>query len=123
VRRGADRGEHVLHEREVQHLLGGDVGDRAAPERDGLELLRRDSFVLALLERERREQVLAHDPVLELGGLAEHVDQCLAMLDHKRRLGVRASAARRQRLSEATAPGAGDRLSHSGHRRTEGPMH
>ena len=41
VRRRADRGEHVLHEREVQHLLGGDVGDRAPPAGDGVELLGR----------------------------------------------------------------------------------
>jgi hypothetical protein len=33
-----------------------------------------------------REQVLAHDPVLELRGLGEHVDQRLAVLDHERRL-------------------------------------
>jgi len=28
----------------------------------------------------------AHDPVLELRGLGEHVDQRLAVLDHERRL-------------------------------------
>jgi hypothetical protein len=75
----ADRGEHVLHEREVQHLTGGDVGDRAPPAGDGVELLGREPFLRALLERERREQALAHEPVLELGGLAEHVDERLAL--------------------------------------------
>ena len=105
MRRRADRGEHVLHEREVQHLLGGDVGDRAAPAGDRLELLGGEPLVCALLEREGREQVLAHDPVLELGGLAQHVDQRLAMLDHERRLRLRLSAARRQHLREPTAPG------------------
>ncbi len=35
--------------------------------------------------------VLAHDPVLKLGGLVQHVDQCLAMLDDEGRLGLRPS--------------------------------
>ena len=37
-----------------------------------------------LLERERREQVLEHDEVLELGRLAERVDQRLAVLEAPR---------------------------------------
>ena len=37
-----------------------------------------------LLERERREQVLEHDEVLQLRGLAERVDQRLAVLDAAR---------------------------------------
>src|SRR6185295_61632 len=110
----ADRREHVLHEREVQHLLGADVGDRPPPASDGLELLRREPLVLALLERERREQVLAHDPVLELGGLTQHVDQRLAMLDDELGLGLRPSTARRQDLREATPSGAAGRIIHSG---------
>jgi hypothetical protein len=77
MRRRADRGEHVLHEGEVQHLLGGDLCDLPAPAGDGLELLGGEAFVDALLERERREEVLAHDPVLDLGGLAQHVDERL----------------------------------------------
>jgi hypothetical protein len=48
-------------------FLGGDVGDRAPPAGDGLQLLAREPLIRALLERKRREQVLAHDPVLELG--------------------------------------------------------
>jgi hypothetical protein len=120
MRSRADRREHVLHQREVQHLLGGHVSDRPAPARHGLELLRLEPLVLALLERERREQVLAHDPVLDLGGLAQHVDQLLAMLDHERRLGLRPPAAQRQHLREATPPRARIRISHSGHRPRSG---
>jgi hypothetical protein len=112
MRRRADRREHVLHQREVEHLLGGDVGDRPPPAGDGLELLRCEAFVLALLQRERREQVLAHDPVLELGGLAEHVDQRLAMLDHEGRLRFRPSAALRQPFGEATLPATAGRIDH-----------
>jgi hypothetical protein len=54
-------------------------GRSCAPAGDGVELLGREPFLRALLERERREQVLAHEPVLELGGLAEHVDERLAL--------------------------------------------
>jgi hypothetical protein len=46
----------------VQHLLGGDVADRVAPAGDGFELLGREPLVRALLERGRREQVLAMIP-------------------------------------------------------------
>jgi hypothetical protein len=50
--------------------------------------------------------------VLELGGLTQHVDERLAMLDDERRLGLRPSAARRQHLGEATPPGITRRISH-----------
>ena len=49
MRRRTNRGEHVLHEREVQHLLGGDVGDRLSPAGDGFEFLRREPFVARCL--------------------------------------------------------------------------
>ena len=102
----------------MQHLLGSDVGDRAPPAGDGVELPRCEAFVGALLERERREQVLAHEPVFQLGGLAQHVDKRLAMLDDEGRLGLRPSAAHRQDLREATTPGAAGQITHSGHRLT-----
>jgi hypothetical protein len=35
MRRGADRGQQVLHQRQVQHLLGGDVQDLLAPAQRG----------------------------------------------------------------------------------------
>ena len=91
VRSRSDRRQQVVHEREVEHLLGRHVRDRGPPAVDRRQLAAGQSLVLALLERERREQVLAHDPVLELGRLAQHVDQRLAMLDHKRRLRARPS--------------------------------
>jgi hypothetical protein len=37
-----------------------------------------------LLEAEGREEVLAHDAVLELGRLAQQKDELIAMLDTKR---------------------------------------
>jgi hypothetical protein len=78
-----DRRQEVVHERQVQHLLGGDVRDHLPPPENRLQLLGAQPLVLALLEREGGKQVLAHDPVLELGRLAEHVDQRLAMLDNE----------------------------------------
>jgi hypothetical protein len=88
VGRRADRRQQVVHEREVEHLLGRHVRHDPPPAVDGRELALRQPFIGALFERERGEQVLTHDPVLELGRLAEHVDQRLAMLDHERRLGA-----------------------------------
>jgi len=57
------------------------------------ERVRGPSLVSALLKGEDREQVLAHDPVLQLRGPAEQVDQRLAVLDHERRLRRRGAAA------------------------------
>ena len=49
VRRGADRREQVLHEREVQHLLGRHMGDDLPPALHGRELVLGQPFVGALL--------------------------------------------------------------------------
>ena len=92
VRGGADGGQQVLHQRQVQHLLGGHVGYLLAPILDRCCFLGGQPLVLQLLQAEGRVQVLAHDAVLKLGGLAEHVDQRLAVLDHERRLGRRQAA-------------------------------
>jgi hypothetical protein len=113
---GADRGQNVLHEREVEHLLGRDMRDHLPPATHRLERVGRDSLVFALLEREGREQVLAHDPVLELRGLAEHVDQRLAVLDHERRLRRRLAAARRDHLRKPAATRTRHAPSHLCHR-------
>ena len=88
VRRRADRRQQVLDEREVQHLLLRDGEDRRAPAVHRLELLGGEALIGALLHREGREEVLAEDRVLELGGLAEQVDELLAVLDDDRRLGL-----------------------------------
>ena len=62
--------------------------------------------------------IVACEPVFQLGGLAQHVDQRLAMFDDEGRLGLRPSAAHRQDLREATTPGAAGQITHSGHRLT-----
>jgi hypothetical protein len=100
VRGSADGGQQVLHQRQVQHLLGGHVRDLLAPSLDGFLLVCGEALVLRLLQAEGRVQVLAHDAVLEFGGLAEHVDQRLAVLDHERGLGRRQTAPGRDDLRE-----------------------
>src|SRR5262245_7144735 len=90
--------------------------DHAAPAKHRLERVAGESLVFALLEGECREQVLAHDPVLELRGLVEHVDERLAVLDHKRRLRRRVAAAQRDHLRQPAATPGRDAPSHLGHR-------
>jgi hypothetical protein len=66
MRRGADRGEQVLHEREVEHLLLRDGENDVAPAVDRLELPGGEALIDSLLHGERGEEVLAQDRVLEL---------------------------------------------------------
>ncbi len=77
----ADRRQQVLDEREMEHLLLADLQEGLAPALDGDERLGCQTLLDLLLERERREQVLEHHEVLELGALAERVDQRLPMLE------------------------------------------
>ena len=81
ARRGPDRRQEVLRQRHVEHLLRGDLEESPAPAPDRGERVSRQALVDVLLERERREQVLEHDQVLELGRLAERIDQRLAVLE------------------------------------------
>jgi len=92
VRGRADGRQQVLHQRQVQHLLRGDVEDVLAPSSDRLFFAGGEALAGGLLQAERGVQVLAHDPVLELRGLAEHVDQRLAVLDDERRFRRRQAA-------------------------------
>jgi hypothetical protein len=84
VGRGADGRQQVVHQRQMEHLLGGHVRDARPPALNRSELVAGQA--LALLEGERGIQILAHDAVLELGRLAQHVDERLSVLDDERRL-------------------------------------
>ena len=68
----------------MQHLLLRDIHQAVTPALDELHLFGAQSLALRLLEREGGEQVLAQDQVLELGRLAERVDQRLAMIEQHR---------------------------------------
>lgn len=105
VGRGADRDEQVLDEGEVQHLLLGDLVQRPRPALGQCRLLLGDALARVTLERERREQVLADDQLLELGRLGERVDQRLAVFDAQLWLGVDAgrSVSRDERLGQRSA--------------------
>jgi hypothetical protein len=71
------RWEHLLLRHVDEHLLpGGHLG----------QLLVADPFVNASLEGELGEQVLTHQPVLQLTGLREQPLELLAVLDSRRRL-------------------------------------
>ena len=84
MRACSERVDEVAVEREMEHLLLGDHQERLSPSLDRTELVFAQPLIGGALQRERREQVLAHQRVLELGGGAEHVDQRLAVFDHQR---------------------------------------
>src|SRR5215204_6443949 len=81
-----DRGEQVGGQGQVQHLLLGHVDDHALPGGHLGQLLDAEPFLLGPLEGELGEQVLTHQPVLELTGLGEQPNELLAVLDSQRRL-------------------------------------
>ena len=108
VRGGADGREQVVDQGQMQHLSGGHAQDLPLPAGDGGQLVRGQPLVLRFLERERGEQVLAHDPVLEFGRLAQHVDQGFAVLDDERGLRGRGPAPGFQQAGQrALATGGG----------------
>ena len=80
-RRGADGRQQVLDEREMEHLLRADLEQRLPPSGDRRQRFRRQALFFPLLERESCEEVLEHHEVLQLGGLADGVDQGLPVLD------------------------------------------
>ncbi len=83
--RGADARQEVLGEGQVEHLLLADLQQGLPPALDRCERLGGQSLADVLLERERREEVLEHDQVLELGRLPERIDQRLPVLEPRPR--------------------------------------
>src|SRR5262245_16292191 len=79
--------------------------DDPPPFANSIEFLGIEPLLGVLFEREGSEQVLTHEPVLELGCFAQHVDQRLAVLDHKRCLGRGEATARSYDLSQPPPPG------------------
>jgi hypothetical protein len=86
-RRRADRGYHVEHQRQVQHLLDGDAGQHLAPAGNRRGLFGGEPVLWPGLQAETRVQVLAHDQVLDLGRLGEEVPQVLTVFNDDLRLG------------------------------------
>ena len=116
--RRADGRQEVLGQGEVEHLLLGDLQQGRPPAPDGLEHLGRHSLTDVPLQRERREEVLEHDQVLQLGGLSERVDQRLAVLEPGPRC-VTPSSAHGEDIGQGTVR-AGDDLDHVNPPRIDG---
>ena len=108
--RGPDCGHQVRDECEVKHLLQSDALQDGAPPIDRRELLRCQALLDTLLQTEARIEVLAHDPMLELGGLGQQIPEMLTMLDDDRWLAHSAQHNDRGRRSSA----AGRRLAAMG---------
>jgi hypothetical protein len=70
----------------VQHLLLGHVDEHGLPGGHLGQRLDAEPFLLGALEGELREQVLTHQPVLQLTGLGEQPNELLAVFDSQRRL-------------------------------------
>ena len=86
VGRRPDRGHHVRHQRQMEHLLDRDSPQDLAPPLDRLRLFAGQALAGPILEAELREQVLAHDHVLQLRRLLQQEPQILAMRHHYPRL-------------------------------------
>jgi hypothetical protein len=83
MRHAADCRQQVARLRQVQHLLHGHTSDHTLPAPHSLRLLGGQPFVGALLQAESREEVLAHQQMLQLRRLAQEKDQLFAALDHQ----------------------------------------
>ena len=94
VRGGPQGSQHVGGQRQVEHFLARYAEDGGPPAVDGRSLLLAQPLIGAFLQAEGREQVLAHQGVLQLGRGADHVDERLAVLDDERRLGGRSGRCR-----------------------------
>jgi hypothetical protein len=70
----------------MQHLLLGHLDEHLFPGGHLGQLLDAQPLISAALEGELGEQVLTHQPVLQLTGLGEQPDELLAVLDPQRRL-------------------------------------
>jgi hypothetical protein len=84
--RRPDRGEQVGGQGQMQHLLLGHLDEHGLPGGHLGQLLEAQPLISAALEGELGEQVLTHQPVLQLTGLGEQPHELLAVLDSQRRL-------------------------------------
>jgi hypothetical protein len=81
-----DRRQQVGGQGQMQHLLLADVDEHPLPSGHLGQLLGSEPFVRAALEGELGEQVLTHQPVLQLTGLREQPEQLLTALHPQRGL-------------------------------------
>ena len=79
---GPDGGQQVAHQGEMQHLLGSNQRNFALPQLDGCELSRCHALAHVTLQTECREQILAHDHMLQRRCFGEQEDEFFAVFDH-----------------------------------------
>ena len=79
---GPNGGQQVAHQGQMQHLLGSNQRHHALPAFDRFELSRRHAFAHVTLQTESREQIFAHDHMLQRRCFGEHEDELFAVFDH-----------------------------------------
>ena len=79
---GPNGGQQVAHQGEMQHLLGSNERNNALPPFDRFELSRRHPLAHVTLQTESREQIFAHDHMLQRRCFGEHEDELFAVFDH-----------------------------------------
>ena len=83
MRTAADRQRQIGDQGQMRHLLDGDVDDGAPPAAQ-FGRLRRVEAVRLVFQAEGREEVAAHQVVLDLGGFREEIDQVFPAIDVNR---------------------------------------
>ena len=78
---GSYRGEQVVHEREVEHLLDGDLGDGPVPLPDQSQSSESRALAILVLHAEGGVEISAHHHVLESSGFGEQEDELFPVLD------------------------------------------
>ena len=81
MRRATDGNRQIAHQRQVGHLLDGDLRDEPLPFRDDLGLIRRQPVTLTQLEAPGSVEVAAHDIVFDGCGFGEHEYKLFSIID------------------------------------------
>ena len=79
----ADRQRQIGDQSQMRHLLDRDVDD-GAPPAPQFGRLRRVEAIRLVFQAEGREEIAAHQVVLDLGGLGEEIDQLFPAIDVNR---------------------------------------
>ena len=87
----------------MQHFLNGNLEDSPSPPPYETQLLFGDALLDVTLHAEGSKQVAAHDPVLELCGFGEQVNQLGSVLDPDWRVQQSCITCRRLISNPATA--------------------
>lgn len=81
MRRAPYGNRQITNQRQVGHLLDGDLRDEPLPFRDDLGLIRRQPVTLTPLEAPGPVEVAAHDVVFDSSSFGEHEDKLFPITD------------------------------------------